>query len=257
MPLTIADLSRGEYAPGTSGKVDFHQMKAAGVVGCYFRAVDGVLTDGAFATFKQDCPGVLPWGAYGVIYPPGPGKSIRQQAQAYCTAMAGNIGQLPLCIDWEVDGVTWQMADEWLSVVENTFPGVEIINYTRAEYLRTALVGCTKIPRFKNLAVWQAQYGTTAPSALMAGFTMVMWQYIKDADASIYGVKEAKGLDLSYFYGTIDDFNTRFKIGSMPPIVTPPPVVTRSITSFTANYTTSGGAVLTINYSDGTQETKP
>lgn len=238
--VTISDLSRGEYIPGTSGKVDFHKMKAAGVVASYFRAVDGQFLDQTYPTFKTDCQDILPWGAYGTIYPPATHGAIKSQAQSYCNAVNKNHGQLPLCIDWEVDGVTWQMADEWLSIVEQTFPGVEIINYTRAEYLATALKGCTKIARFQKLAVWQAQYGVSKPSPLPAGFNMIMWQFTPSADASLYGVVQAKELDLSYFYGTLDDFSKRFGITSQPPVITPPPA--RTITS------------VTVEYSDGTKE---
>ncbi len=208
MTLLICDLSRGEYIPGTPGKVNFPEMKAAGVSAVYFRASDSTFPDTTFPTFRADCEGVLPWGAYGTIYPPSAGHSIKQQAQAFILAAGQNLGQLPLVLDWEVDGVTWQMADEYIATLEAAYPGAKILIYTRAEYLRHAMIGCTKLARFQKIGIWEAQYQTPAPSPLPVGFTMVMWQFTATADASKYGVKEAKELDLSYLYIPLADFIT-------------------------------------------------
>jgi GH25 family lysozyme M1 (1,4-beta-N-acetylmuramidase) len=226
MTLLIFDLSSYEDSPANPARVDFNKAKSSGIVAAYFRAANGLLTDSAFSQFVTDCSEVMPWGSYGVIYP---NLSAKLQAQNYIRLIQKyGMGQLPLCVDWEVESVTWQMVDEYTALLEQTFPNKEICIYSRNEYLRRMLPNAIRYPakyyRFSKLPIWQAQY-SSKPDALPFGFTRMLWQYSDRGDASLYGITEAKGVDLNYYDGTIEQFNVRFGLSVTPPVVVIPPVV--------------------------------
>lgn len=251
--LLIADVSRGEDDPKTPVTIDFQKMKAGGVVACYFRATNGKAPDATLPIFRKNCEGVLPWGVFGVLRPLSEGVTTKVQAEAFIDTVGDNPGLMPIGFDWEVEGATWQQADEYLAILEAAYPKQEIIDYSRVEYLRRMLpnriLQNAKYNRFAKLAVWQAQYGVTAPSDLPAGFTRVLWQFTDRADASKFGIIEAKQLDMSYFDGTLEQFQARFRLSPAPAQTIPP-----TPPNATGNGTISG-ITLTLNYPDGHTET--
>lgn len=239
--LLVMDLSRGEWDPThPKTKVDFVKAMAAGIAGVYFRDANGKYNDATAPTFEQDADDAgLPWGDFGTVYPPSYGMgSVQEQAEKFVVnAAVVVIGKLPLVIDWEIEGVTWQMIYQYIAIVQAAFPGKEIIVYSRAEFLKRMLpnrfLQSAQYKWFAQFAVWQAQYGVTKPSDLPSGFTRVLWQFTDRADASLYGINplEAKGVDMSYFDGTLDEFNTRFGLLPPPP---PEPTLEERVTSLEA-----------------------
>ena len=85
MRLLIFDLSRGEDNPATPKTVDFVMATLAGVVGGIFRVTNGSALDPTFAIFRPHAEASgMPWGAFGVLYPPSAGfGSPSQQAKAF------------------------------------------------------------------------------------------------------------------------------------------------------------------------------
>jgi len=235
MSLLIMDLSRGEWDPThPKTKVDFAKAKAAGIVACYFRDANGKYNDATAPTFEQDASAAgLPWGDFLTLYPPSAGMgTIQQQTEKFIVnAATVVVGNMPLVVDWEVEGVTWNMAYQAIALIQAAFPGKEIIIYSRAEYLARMLpnkyLQAASYKWFQQFAIWQAAYGFVTPPALPSGFTRVLWQFTDRADASLYGINplEAKGVDMSYFDGTIDQFNTRFGLLPVPPITTDPVIM--------------------------------
>lgn len=249
--LLIMDLSRGEDDPKTKATVNFEKAKANGVAGCYFRIVNGAEPDATYPIFKKNCEGILPWGGFGVLRPLSEGVKTKTQAEAFIDTAGASVGQLPIWFDWEVEGATWQQADEYIAILESAYPKTEIIIYSRSEYLKRMLpnryLQATKYNRFAKMAVAQAQYQAAKPDALPAGFVRAFWQFTDRADASLYGITEAKGVDMSYFDGTLEEYQARFNLGILaPPVVTQPP-------------STSAGRIssvtVTITLPDGTAET--
>lgn len=224
MPVLGFDLSRYEDNPLDPRKVNFNKAHANEIEFAYFRFANGTLIDSVCDQFVRDCTGVMPWGSFGVVYP---GYSIKIQAQNYI-ALINKLGQgqLPLVVDWEVEGVTWQMVDEYIALLEQAFPNKEIWIYTRNEYLRRMLPNAILYPakyyRFSRIPIWQAQYAN-APDPLPFGFTRVLWQYTERGFAEQFGIEEAKEVDLNIYDGTIEEFNSRFGTVTTPPAPSTPP----------------------------------
>lgn len=221
----IADGSRGEDDPATAVTLNFAEMRQKSIIAFWTRAANGFLLDATYPLFRKNCfAAQMPFGAFGTIYP-GDAKS---QAQNFIKILLDNrTPELSLAVDWEVEGVTWQMADTYIANLEQAFPGAEIIIYSRSEFLKRMLPNritqAAKYNRFAKLAIWQAHYGVLAPDPLPAGFTRVLWQFTSHgvrADFSTTG--ESLNLDLDYFFGTEQDFRTRF--GLMPGVPDPTPV---------------------------------
>ncbi len=233
--LKVIDISQWEDSPSDPRKVDFVAMRAAGVTAAYFRAGNGLGEDTAFEQFRRDANAAdVPWGAYGIMYP---GYSMASQARELVTILVNDSGQLPIAIDWEVVGVTWNHIYEYIAVIQEVLPTKEIIIYTTADILKTRLANIANIPQikwFQQFQIWQAHYAN-APADLPTGFTRVLWQFTDRADASLYGITEAKMVDMSYYNGTETDFQARFKLAVLQPhddpAVTPTPGVVPQVVS--------------------------
>lgn len=224
--ILIADISRGEDIPSTPQTLNFVEMKAKGISAVYARASDGILADLTYPIFRNNAQAAgMPFGAFGTIYPSASGRTPEQQAAAFIKYVGDDKLQLPHVVDWEVEGVTWQMVDTYLATLEAKYPIKEFMIYSRTEYMNRYLPNRILVPnkynRFAKLGFWQAQYGVTTPSSPPSGFTRVLWQFTSKGMRSDYSTTgESVNLDLNYFDGTIDQFNARFGIG---PILIPPP----------------------------------
>lgn len=261
--LLIFDLSRGEWDPThPDTKVDFAKAKASGIVAAYFRDANGSFPDATAPTFEESADAVgMPWGDFGTVYPPGTQGTIQQQAQEFITnATTTHLGSMPLCVDWEVNGVTWNHIYQYIALVQKAIPNKEIIIYSRANFLKDNLpnpiLQAASYKWFTQFDIWQAQYLTKQPDNLPNGFRRVMWQWTDRADASLYGINplEAKGVDMSYFDGTLDQFNTRFGFLSTPPTVpvndTGKPSEAPSTPTSTSDTVILKSVVVTVNGKD-------
>lgn len=228
--LKVFDLSSWEDNINDPRRIDFNSAKAGGVVAAIFRCANGTLIDKTYRQFVNDCTGVMPWGTYGILYP---NLTAKSQANAYVSFLkeTGH-GDLPLIVDWELEGVTWQMVAEYIAILQRDIPNTEILIYSRAEYLKRMLPNKVFSPLkylwFTQFHVWQAQY-SIAPDPLPIGFTRVLWQYTDHYDASSVGIQEAQGVDMSYFDGDIEKFNDRFGVSVFQPPVNVPVTVTPGI----------------------------
>jgi hypothetical protein len=229
--LKVFDLSSWEDSVNDLRRIDFRAAKAGGVVAGIFRLANGTGIDRTAKQFIEDCEGVMPWGTYGILYST---LTAKAQANAYVKFVkeCGH-GDLPLIVDWELEGVTWQMVAEYIAILQRDIPGVEILIYSRAEFLKRMLPSKAwslfKYLWFTQFHIWQAQY-SVSPDPLPIGFTRALWQYTDKYDASLVGITEAKGVDMSYFDGDIEQFNERFgvDVDVTPPEI--PPVTGRMAT---------------------------
>lgn len=226
--LKVFDLSSYEDNINDPRRIDFNAAKVGGVTAAIFRCANGTLIDKTFRQFVNDCTGVMPWGTYGILYP---NLTAKSQANAYVSFLReSGHGELPLVVDWEREGVTWRMVAEYIAILQRDIPNVEILIYSRAEYLKRMLPSKLWSPFqylwFTQFPIWQAQY-SLAPDPLPVGFTRVLWQYTDRYPAAEVGISEALGVDMSYFDGTLEQFNERFGV-DLPPEI-PPVTVTPGV----------------------------
>ena len=152
----------------------------------------------------------------------------QRQAELWRDALEGDLGELPLCADFEESyGGPYEGWRKWYAFLEylkDLMPGKEIILYTGYYYwlenAPNADTQASSLEYFHQYPLWIARYNATEPlvPAPWKKDEWMLWQYTETGDGKAFGV-ESKGIDLNYFNGDAAAFRARFNLSD---VVTPP-----------------------------------
>jgi lysozyme len=181
-----------------NGAVDFAKMKSAGAQFCYIKASQ-LLQDSTFAANWKNCKGVLPRGAYHFL---DWHTSELTQAQTFISAMGGDWGELPPCVDFEYDPSLFGLgADEVQGKLWNFLKAVQKATgrppmiYTGYYYW---LQWGTNNIGWQPFPLWLAWYAAENIVKVPAPWkTWSIWQYTGNGNGPQYG-STGLSMDLSY-----------------------------------------------------------
>lgn len=209
------------YEANPNGRIDFVKMKSAGMKFVIIRSGQNLWKDPKFDVNWLDAKNAgIPRGSY-FFYDSR--VSPESQAKLWKDIVGNDLGELPLFADYEesykgnyAGGQNFKI---FLEEVKRLIPNKEIILYTAFWYWKDN-VSISLHDYFSQYKLWIANYGVSKPSIPLPFTDWEFWQYSEDGDGSKYGCDG--GLDMNYFNGTEEEFNTRFSISKEN---TPPPVV--------------------------------
>lgn len=220
------DISSWQDDPTTSKNVDFVKMKDAGAKFCFFRAFFGLGKDRDFDYYWKTSKEVgLPRGAY--MFPITT-ISIVDQTNAFINLLRPDKGEIYPVIDIEnYKGTVPRATDirRMIGMIE-TGLGVSPMIYT-GYYVWREIIG-TNDHFFSNYALWIATYGSK-PMVPPPWTDWLFWQATDNGDGIKYGV-ESKNIDVDYFNGDAEKFNSLFMTDVEPPIPPDPIIPSDSLT---------------------------
>ncbi len=205
------------YETSDEEQIDFEKMKSAGVKFCVIRAGQNLWPDPTCKRNISECKRLgIPYSSYWFydsrIEP-------KRQAELWKTTIGNDLGQLPLFFDAEESyNGPYKGSKNWIIFIDHfkTLVGNhEIGLYTGYYYFKDNCSTLDK-PYFKDFSLWMADYDSMPqiPSPLTK---LEFWQFSEKGDGSIYGTPGGS-VDLNYYMGTEEEFNTRFGINATPEI---------------------------------------
>lgn len=211
----IADISHWDDNPQTPDiKINWSLM-ASKLDGVIVKVGQGLAVDPLYEESwkKSKAVGMLrgSYWFYDSRYDP------KKQAEQYAQLLGDDIGELPLFGDFEdkYDGKFhgWKYWYDFLEHLKTLVPDKEIGIYTNFYYWTENTVFLSIAPSslnyFKQYPLWLAGYKTNNPLIPKPWVDYTFWQFTDHADGAEYGV-EAKELDLSYFNGTMEEYQKRY-----------------------------------------------
>ena len=151
----------------------------------------------------------------------------KRQAELWIDAMDGDLGELPLWLDFE-ENYKGQFAGwrYWYDCIERlkqlTGGKKEIGIYTNYYYWleNTVQKGISddSLAYFAKYPLWVAAYKIDKPQIPKPFADWVFWQFTSNGHGASYGV-ESLDIDLNYFNGDENAFRSYFKLGdAIPPV---------------------------------------
>ena len=211
------DVSFYEDDPSTIRHIDFVKMgESCGFT--FVRAGQNTWVDPSFATnWRLAKEAGMPRGAYWFY---DSRSSPISQAQLWASTMKGDLGELPLCCDYEenYNGPYKGAANfqTFMQQVRSSMPNHEIIIYTGYYYWKDN-VPISYHSYFSQYALWIAHYGVASPSIPAPWKTWLFWQFSETGDGPTFGTEGS--VDLDWFNGDLETFKKRFGLeGGDPPI---------------------------------------
>lgn len=149
----------------------------------------------------------------------------KKQAELWVSALAGDLGELPLWCDFEdtYGGAFggWKHWFDFIEQLKQLVPGKAIGIYTGYYYWleNTITKGIPKasLNYFKQYPLWIAAYNNFAPTVPTPWDDWTFWQFTDNGDGSLYGV-ESKNIDLNYFNGDEAEFYQFFRLSETVPL---------------------------------------
>jgi len=150
----------------------------------------------------------------------------QSQALLWSKALGDDLGELPLFADFEESYggayAGWSKFYAFLEELKKLMPGKEIIIYTGYYYWKDNVIEKTtpaQLEYFHQYGLWIARYKAVEPLVPLPWdyHEWTFWQYTEHGDGLAYGV-ESLGIDLNYYNGTLEEFNTRFGLGDAAPV---------------------------------------
>lgn len=210
-----ADISFYQDDPKTPMRVSFEQMRNGGANFAIIRAGQKDWIDRDFADNWKNARSIIPRGSYWFYDSRADPKS---QAELWASVLSSDAGELPLWCDFEDNyGGAWHGWRHWYDFIthlQNLMPGKEIGIYTGYYYwventIQKA-IPIASLNWFAQFPLWVANYNVQKPMVPMPWQDWIFWQFTDNGDGTLYGV-ESLNIDLNYFNGTLEDFQSRFK----------------------------------------------
>ena len=217
------DVSFYQDEEDTPEGIDFHKMRERADF-VIIRAGQNQWIDPDFRTnWKAAKEAGLPRGSYWFY---DSRVEPQRQAELWRDALEGDLGELPLCADFEESYggpyAGWRKWYGFLEYLKDLMPGKEIILYTGYYYwlenAPDANRQASSLEYFHQYPLWIARYNATEPlvPAPWKKDEWMLWQYTETGDGKGFGV-ESRGIDLNYFNGDAAAFRARFNISDEPP----------------------------------------
>lgn len=216
-PVLGTDVSVWQDNNSTAQQVNFTKMKAAGASFVFIKASQGTWLDQdlIYNWSNAKAAGLLRGAYHYMTYDVSP----ITQAEYMWSVIKGDIGELPLVVDFEnrVDGLTRSKASGALKAFIDRLQqlsGKIPMIYTSPGYWQefgTSDAWWAKYP------LWLAHYTATEPTIPLPWRFWYFWQYTSHGDGPKYGT-ESLNVDMDYFYG---DLETLYALaGQTPPVTT-------------------------------------
>jgi lysozyme len=218
MPDLIGpDVSFYQDDPATPVGVDFVKMRAAGAGYVIIRAGQNLWVDPDLSyNWQRAKEAGLPRGSYWYY---DSRVSPEEQAELWIETIGWDLGELPLWCDFEekYNGPFkgWQNFKKFVQRVVQLAGHHEVGIYTNFYYWNEQ-VPVIEQGWFADFPLWIANYNAGDPLIPGAWSTWLFRQYTENGNGPLYGA-ESNRIDLNYFNGDLAEFNTRFKIFSLPP----------------------------------------
>lgn len=212
------------------GPVNFTRAKASGAKFVFIKAKDGLYTSNWFTTNWVGARNAqIARGAYLWLYPSNV-YSTSRQAEALFRTLSGDtgellgsdLGEIPAVVDFEWTSSGDPVASDLYGFVTRyeQLSGKKPIIYTAPAYW--AKYGSTD-SFWSQYLLWIANYQVSSPYVPRPWDRYTFWQWTTDGNGYDYGLDplKKKAVDLDYFYGTAEEFNTMFgtSITPQPPEV--------------------------------------
>ena len=148
------------------------------------------------------------------------------QAELWVKTLGGDLGELPMFLDLEetyggpYGG--WRSWRVFLDHLKTLVGDKEIGIYTGYYYFKDNTPGevsmRSELEYFHQYPLWIANYSNPKPLIPFPweDNKWLLWQYTAIGAGAAFGV-ESKGIDLSYFNGSLEDFRARFNL-PLPPV---------------------------------------
>jgi lysozyme len=149
----------------------------------------------------------------------------KKQAELWVSALAGDLGELPLWCDFEdrYGGAFggWKHWYDFIEHLKTLVPGKAIGIYTGYYYWLEHTVA-KAIPKaslnyFKQYPLWVAAYNAVGPGVPTPWDDWLLWQFTDNGIGAPYGV-ESKNIDLNYFNGSEAEFYQFFGLSEPAPL---------------------------------------
>ena len=230
--IILTDISQYDDIAETPQTVDFEKMKEKGAQGTIIKVGEGDWIDKNALKFYTNSKGVILRGLYWFLdsrYEP-----IAQVKKFVDFINSNGVPELECWFDWE-DGYkgswsSWKHLSVAIAEFERLLPNVKIGVYTGFYYFKDNGPNTTTELAsnlwFKKYPLWLAFYSKPEDVQIPKPWdTILLWQFNDRGDGLGYGT-ESKGLDLSYFQGTQEEFDARYNVSVTPtpdPVPTPTP----------------------------------
>jgi len=213
--------------------IDFLKMKANGAAGVIIRAGQGGWDDTSFPSHWDASRGLFPRGVYWFYdsrYTPG------SQALRIKNLFANRtFPEMELWCDYEENYggpyAGWKHFAVFIDEVRRLIPWAKVGIYTGYYYWLAhspnPITEKASFEWFAQFPLWLAWY-TADPSIVKIPQPwpkVTYWQYTSTGDGPAYGLRTGKGIDLSGFNGTRDEFNARYNVSTPPPPPDPTPAI--------------------------------
>lgn len=215
--VIVPDISFWQDNDATSRKVDFAQMKAAGVGGVILRAGQNTWPDEDFKDYYRAAKeaGL----ARGVYWYYDSRSTPMSQAILCVSQIDGDKPELGVWADLEEsyggNYRGWQNWKAFMQALDTKFPLVG--TYTAPYYwMLNRPQDPDALDYFKRKPLWIAHYGVTTPLVPSPWTSWLFWQFTDSGDGLHYGV-ESREIDLNYFNGDANTFRNYFDLTDPPP----------------------------------------
>jgi GH25 family lysozyme M1 (1,4-beta-N-acetylmuramidase) len=210
-----------------SGKVDHAKMKAAGATGVIIRVGQRNYADSMFTVYWRDAKtaGLLRGGYW---FYDSRAEPVAQAAY-FVSLIKDDMPEMEVWLDYEENyGGQWSgwrnfavFAGEVKRLLSvNTRIGIYTGYYYWMEHSPNPSTESASFQWFEQFPLWLAWYSPAEVVKIPAPWTTALyWQFTATGDGPKYGT-QSLGLDLSYFQGSMDDFNARYGMVTTPPVTT-------------------------------------
>ena len=217
-----SDISVWDDDGSTPQHVDFVKMKNKGAKFVYIKSSQANWADrDIFINWQNAKNAGIDRGAYHFMT-----WDIKpeEQAKFFVGLLKNDLGELPLCCDFEWWKTTPSNAKEilWAFMVQlEKETGRKEMIYTASSYWKQYGSTAKEWGQYK---LWLAWYNASEPICPAPWTRWTLWQYTDRGPGLDYGV-EAKDLDMNWYNGTLYDYNKEFDLDSSvtTPVVTTPP----------------------------------
>jgi hypothetical protein len=227
--VIVPDCSFWQDRDDTLQKIDFQKMEDNGAKGVIIRLGQGDWTDEDFPDYWPASSGIFPRGLYWYY-------DSRKTPVSQAIRIAGLVRQygkpeMEIWCDYEekYNGAYkgWRHFAVFMAELEKLLPDCKLGIYTGYWYWLenspNPITEKASLDWFGRFPLWIAWYTTNAALVKIPKpwTDALYWQFTATGDGAAYGV-ESKGIDLSYFNGTQQEFDLRYAL-AVPPVEPPAP----------------------------------
>lgn len=218
-----ADVSFYQDDEETPQPIDFEKMKRGGIKFVIIRAGQSTWVDREFSTSWVNAKKAgIPRGSYWFY---DSRSEPRAQARLWLKTLGNDLGELPLWCDFEdlYSGPYhgWKHWYDFMDELLKSAPIEKLGIYTGYYYWLDNTVEkqipVTSLQWFSQFPLWIARYKADSPLVPVPWNDWTIWQYTDEGDGRFYGV-ESLELDMNYFNGSIEEFESRFGSVDIPQV---------------------------------------